>query len=270
MADPIWYVTTGGEPQGPMDDDALDLLVAGKTLPPGALVWKQGMEQWQPLATVRPETPGADPDLSTCTVCGKRVGADNLVDLLGHRACAACKPAVVQALREGARPTGPHAISAWREGKRVVTHDQVALPSRCLKCNRPVDGAPMKRKLYWHYPLFYLVLFISPIIYIILAIIVRRRASIDVYICAEHARRRRNFIIAAWSITAVGIVTIVGGIAAQMGWVAGLGFLLIVVAIGVGLFGASICRATRIKDKTVWLSGASREFLESLHPWGGQ
>lgn len=49
-----WYYALGNERQGPIDDAALDRLVATGVVTPDTLVWKAGMADWQPLAQARP------------------------------------------------------------------------------------------------------------------------------------------------------------------------------------------------------------------------
>jgi hypothetical protein len=49
-----WYYAAGNERQGPVDDAALDRLIATGVVTPDTLVWKAGMADWQPLAQARP------------------------------------------------------------------------------------------------------------------------------------------------------------------------------------------------------------------------
>jgi hypothetical protein len=51
-----WYYALGNERQGPIDDAALDRLIATGVVTPETLVWRAGMADWQPLAQVRPRT----------------------------------------------------------------------------------------------------------------------------------------------------------------------------------------------------------------------
>jgi hypothetical protein len=266
----MWYYSSDGQQQGPLDDVALDQLIANGVVNTDTFVWKEGMPEWTPLSQVRAlgntGTVVEDAGSSTCTMCGKNVGADNLIDLLGHRVCADCKPLAVQTLREGAPLAGKN-NAAWRDGKKVVTYDQSSLPARCYKCNHAVAEPPMKRKLDWHPAAYYLLIFLNLFIYVIVAIFVRKRASVDVYLCAQHARRRKNFIIGGWSGAAVAIPLIIGAMAANNSWLMLVGIAVLSVAIIAGLAGASLIGATRIKGNTVWLRGAGSEFLASLPPW---
>ena len=49
-----WYYALGNERQGPIDDAALDRLIATGVVTQDTLVWKAGMADWQPLAQARP------------------------------------------------------------------------------------------------------------------------------------------------------------------------------------------------------------------------
>jgi len=51
-----WYYALGNERQGPIDDAALDRLIATGVVTADTLVWKAGMTDWQPLAQARPGT----------------------------------------------------------------------------------------------------------------------------------------------------------------------------------------------------------------------
>jgi hypothetical protein len=215
------------------------------------------------------------PSLSSCTVCGSNVGPDNLIDLLGHRVCAACKPQVVQAVREGTLPSGPNAITAWRDAKKVVTHDEMTLPARCFKCNEPAIRPPIKRKLSWHNPLFYLIilpgiiLHVGIIIYLIVASIFRKRATVSVHLCEKHASRRKLLLALSW-ISFLGGLALVGLAAAlHVPWLIWPGFLCILAGLILSIRVTNLCRAAKIDGKRVWLTGAGRQFLESLYPWTG-
>jgi hypothetical protein len=217
----------------------------------------------------------AIPSTSTCTVCGNDVGPDNLIDLLGHRVCAACKPQVVQAVREGTLPSGPNAITAWRDAKKVITHDEMTLPARCFKCNQPSIRPPIKRKLSWHNPLFYLIilpgliLHLGIIIYLIVASIFRKRATVSVHLCEKHASRRKLLLALSWISFLSGVVMIALAATLHVTWMVWVGLIAFFAGIVLSLVVSSLCRAAKIDGKRVWLTGAGREFLESLYPWTG-
>ncbi|MEJ0000956.1 MAG: DUF4339 domain-containing protein [Verrucomicrobiota bacterium] len=269
----MWYYTTGGAPEGPFDEAALDQLLANGTIHADSLVWKEGMADWAPLNQARtPAAAGAA--TATCTMCGQPAGNDDLVELLGHRVCAACKPRLVQSLREGASvPTAGE--SAWRDGKRVVTMNRTVLPARCFKCNRPAASPPLKRKVYWHHPAFFLLiipglfLHIGLLFFVVVSLFIRKRAEIEVHLCESHANRRRTQMIVGWSMAAAGFAAIAGAIVFHIGWPLLLGLPAIVLGILIVVIGSGTVGAARINKETVWLRGAGKDFLESLRPWTG-
>jgi hypothetical protein len=103
----------------------------------------------------------------------------------------------------------PHSAEAnggvWRDGIVLVMHKQAVLPDRCVKCNESVNGLRLKRKLSWHHPALYLMIFFPGLLfYAIVALIVRKTARIDVGICERHRSRRRIGIAVAWLIALLG------------------------------------------------------------------
>jgi hypothetical protein len=265
----MWYYSTEGQQHGPVDETTFDSLIADGVVTTDTFVWQNGMPDWIPLAQARPVETKAilveNAISSTCTICGKKVGAENLIELLGNRVCADCKPIAVQSLREGASlPAKNH--TAWREGKKVVAHSQTALPPRCYKCNQDVTTAPLTRKLLWHPIGYYLFIFFNVIVYVIVAMIVRKKATLDIYLCDRHIRCRKNFIIGGWCGAVLGIFAIFGGIIFNLGWLLALGVVVIVAAAVTGIAGARLASPTRIKGDKIWLSGSGKEFLASLPP----
>ena len=266
----MWYYTTNGQQHGPVDEAGLNSLIIEGTVTTDTFVWRDGMSEWTPLAQARAAKSNIvrseDTMSSTCTICGKQVGSENLIELMGKRVCADCKPMAVQSLREGASlPAKNH--TAWREGKKVVAHSQTSLPARCFKCNHDVTTPPLTRKLYWHPVGYYVLLFFNIIIYAIVAMIVRKRATLDVYLCDQHLQRRKYFLIGGWSGAFLGLIMGFVAIAFNIGWLGLMGIILFLGAIIAGVAGGQVVRTTRIKGDTVWLAGSGKEFLASLPPF---
>ena len=81
----------------------------------------------------------------------------------------------------------------WREGDVLVmaSGQSVVLPDRCIHCNQPAGGFKLKRTVYWHNPALYLLIVISALIYVIVALIVRKSVRLEVGLCQRHRSRRR-------------------------------------------------------------------------------
>jgi hypothetical protein len=105
------------------------------------------------------------------------------------------------------------AISAFpivRQGKQLIIPapppgQPAILPALCIKCGAPADGKPVTRTLYWHNPALYLLVLVSPLIYVIVAIVVRKGMKVCVPLCAQHAQRRSMAVTLAWVLPVIGI-----------------------------------------------------------------
>jgi hypothetical protein len=262
----MWYYLDAGESRGPLEEGAFRDLISQGFIRPESLVWNEGLLDWvalRELPSSGAAITSADP-AAACAICQNRVGADNLIQLNGVPVCAACKPLVVQQMREG---VDVGFGSAWQEGKKIIIRDKVRLPARCVKCNAETTDPPLKRKLYWHHPALYLLLFFNALVYIVVAMIVRRRASAEVYLCAQHRTRRRNFMLAGWLGGIFGLVMITVAAAFQIGWLIALSVLVTLAAIVIGIRGGTVVRTARIKKDLVWLTGAGEAFRASLPAW---
>ena len=146
-----WYYVKDGEAAGPIsDEELLSKLRLGNILPT-TLVWRSGLSEWQPAATVAPQivppstaapsfSPALSPNINVppeltsgtppvlphffCTMCGNIIPADQLVRISGRAVCAACKPTYVQQTREGIRaPVKAPVLNAATVGVAVPDSD---------------------------------------------------------------------------------------------------------------------------------------------------
>jgi uncharacterized RDD family membrane protein YckC len=106
-----WFYGDSGKQIGPIDETSFAGLVNAGIIRDETLVWRSGMANWQPYATVRlappPPVLSAAPDGQRfCTECGRSYPPDELVAFGNSMVCAACKPVFTQKLREGIRPAG--------------------------------------------------------------------------------------------------------------------------------------------------------------------
>lgn len=162
----------------------------------------------------------------------------------------------------------------WRQGSTLVMHKQAPLPPICVKSNQYAKQS-LKRNLQWHHPLVALTLLISPLIYIIVALIVTKRATIHIGLSDEWFARRKSrilitwaFVLAAFGICGVGIwlANIPGREGAGI-LIVVLSFFTLIAALIYGQFACRMVYPSRIDDSYVWLKGVNREFLDRLPPW---
>jgi len=96
-----------------------------------------------------------------------------------------------------------------RNGDRLivpVVPGQIAqLPPPCVKCGAPANGKPVNKTFSWHHPALYLLLLPGVLIYLLVAVIVRKSIRLSVPLCARHAQRRSTAVTLAWVIPLVGV-----------------------------------------------------------------
>lgn len=266
-----WFFAENGQQQGPVSEVELTEMRRAGRIAESALVWCDGMPGWEPLEKACPR-PG--PPLlhditlgptAVCAECQQIFPVSELVSIQHLKACARCKPALLQRLREGAAPVG---MAVWRHGRQIVITRGTQLPDRCVKCNAPSDGIRLKRRLYWHPPALYILL-ISPLIYIIVASIISKRATLEIGLCALHRARRRWVLGVAW-------FAAFWGIYAGFAWIVGdgenpalLGGCLILILGGLigGISGTRMVSAAKIDGEFIRLRGTGPDYREALPEW---
>lgn len=256
-----WHYAQSNQQFGPVPEAELVQKLQSGELSSSALVWREGMPEWQPAAVAVPSVMAG---AVQCCECGQYLPASQLVTIDGLQVCSRCQPVMVQKLQEGVRPGSSAVISAWRDGKNVHTFNGATLPDRCVKCNQPTANK-LKRKLQWHHPAIYALILVSLIVYVIVAVIVRRTAVCHVGLCEAHRSARVRDL---W-------LGNVGWLGSLIGLIASFANDLPVIGVGlIALFLASliylVVRARVVypirieKDGTVLLRGACRSYLESL------
>ena len=162
-------------------------------------------------------------------------------------------------------------LGLWRKGNILVMHKGSQLPLRCVKSNQPTDRR-LKRSLYWHHPAIYLSILISIWIYIILALILRKSATVYVGLCDEWFAKRHRAMFIGWFLVLAGIGLFVAGIATvdrsdAFPWMLVAGPLVFLGGVIYGLLAARMVAAVRISDDYVWLKGVHPSFLADLPEW---
>jgi len=182
-----------------------------------------------------------------------------------------CEDVVVATLAEPPQWEG----GLYRKGKQLVMHKRANLPDRCVKSNQPAGGLRLRRKLSWFHPLIYLSLFLGLLIFVILAIVLQKRATIYMGLSQEWFCKRRRALLIGWMTALLGLAVLVGSIVIisnsnnynWTGWGIPLG---IVAILGGGIYGSAASQMVspvRITDDYVWLKGVHPDYLADLPPW---
>lgn len=105
-----WYYVEQGKQIGPVSDEQFKTLFQGGTITIDTLVWRETMPDWVPYRQLQ-DVPGKAADgtssleskpQAVCGECGKLFPADETIRYGDVRVCAACKPAFLQKIQEGA------------------------------------------------------------------------------------------------------------------------------------------------------------------------
>jgi hypothetical protein len=159
----------------------------------------------------------------------------------------------------------------WQDKSTLVMSKEAALPDRCVKCNSPANGLRLKRNLYWHNPIYYLLIFGGVLLYLIVALIVRKSATVNIPLCEAHLARRRHMLIAGWLVfLLLGIGGFIVAIAGNEPTLALLGVLGFFAGLILLIIAARTVIPTRIDDRFVWLKGINSDYLNGLPQWPGQ
>lgn len=154
----------------------------------------------------------------------------------------------------------------WRDGNILVMHKQAVLPDRCVKCNAPADGYRLKRSLSWHQPAWFLLILVSLLIYVIVALCIRKTAKIHIGLCDEHRARRRWMIVGAWLMFFASIAAIVVAVANDLPMLALASLVLFLGSLIWAVIISNIVGTKKIDDHYVWLKRVHAEYLSQLPP----
>ncbi|HEX8180827.1 MAG TPA: hypothetical protein VF525_14875 [Pyrinomonadaceae bacterium] len=172
----------------------------------------------------------------------------------------------------------PGAIMAeagvWRQESTIIAAlnpaREATLPAACVKCGGAVEAADFKKKFYWHNPAYYLLLLVNLLVFAIVAMIVRKRATVYMGVCPEHRAKRRRAITLSWALAGIGILLFFVGAINEMPALMGLGGLNIIGAVIYAVVTAHFIIVKKIDERFIWLKGFDAGYLNQLPDWPGQ
>ena len=158
----------------------------------------------------------------------------------------------------------------WRDhNNTLVMHKQAFLPDRCVKCNAPTNGSYIHRKLSWINPAWYVLVFAGWLVFLIVYLIIRKTAEVDLGLCDRHRTSRRNGIAAGWLIALAGIGAVVLGISSELIGLFFLGLLGFLGGLIYGIYAASLINVSKMDDHYIWIKRVDKGFVGSFPPVGG-
>jgi hypothetical protein len=157
----------------------------------------------------------------------------------------------------------------WRDQSKLVMSKDATLPQWCIKCNAPTNGLVLKRKLNWHHPAIYLILLVALLIYLIVAMVLRKSATVEIGLCEKHLAKRRQGLWITYILFFLGVGGFVLAIAAEDVTYLLVGVVLLLASVIFALAAVRVVVPAKIDDRFVWLKGVNEEYLNRLPQWPG-
>ena len=157
----------------------------------------------------------------------------------------------------------------WRDGKILVMRPGSQLPPRCVKCNAPAELPLKSRQVYWHPPWVYLFAVLALLLYPIVAVLVRQRATFAPGLCPVHRHRRWLGIALGWGGSATALLLMFLGGTYDYSALMVLGLLLFLGAILAGIILTHLLQPERIDQDFIRLKGCGPAFLDTFPQFHG-
>jgi len=164
--------------------------------------------------------------------------------------------------------SSPHLIpdavrdAVWRDSRFLVLPRDGRLTHRCVRCGQPATST-IRRREVWHPAAYYWLLMVSPLIYVVVAWFVRRKARFELGLCARHRAGRRRDRVISVSLLLAGVAALVGCFPLDSPALlcTGLGLLLVGM---LSWLGTRTPVVRRIDETHVWLDRVSEQVLNDL------
>lgn len=156
----------------------------------------------------------------------------------------------------------------YRDQKRLVFRKGVMWPSQCIKTNKPLqENEKVRKKIYWNIPYLALLVFVSPFIYILVALLTRKQYEDFFPICSEFNKKRKLHVFFGVIVMLLGFV-LFGIAAAEESLIVLMApASLIVLGSIIFLIMKRLIVPTKISENFVWIKGVNKDFLMSLPEW---
>ena len=155
-------------------------------------------------------------------------------------------------------------LQVWRSGDLLVAPVGATLPDRCVRCNAAA-AKRVRRRFSWHTPIYYWLILTGFLPYLFVALLVSRRATFEVPLCADHFAKNQKLKLLVLPPLLLGGWMVYWGILHDAGALVILpGFAVLFLALVPALMANGIVKPKRIDRSHAWLKGASAPYLDSL------
>lgn len=151
-----------------------------------------------------------------------------------------------------------------RRGNLLIIGKFANLPNRCVKCNGAADAPPLTKNMQWYPPWTYLLLLLGVLPFILIALVMGKKASVTLPLCTVHRKQRSTAIAIGWLGSMGGLFLLFLAASMESGFLALLGFIAFFGAIIYGIVKAPLVTPALINDTHVHLKGVHRDYLANL------
>jgi len=126
--------------------------------------------------------------------------------------------------------------------------------------------------LYWHHPAVYLALFVNLIVYAVIAMILTKKATIQLPLTDAWLAIRRRRMIFSWSLVLLSVVLFAVAVPQvdRTDWGPFVLIGSVLLGLGAAIYGLVACRLVspkRMTDDYIWLKGVHPDYLNRLEQW---
>ena len=170
-------------------------------------------------------------------------------------------------------PTAAAVIGIWNDHGRLLMHRQAKLPARCIQCNQPPHGPPIRLTVTWYSPwLYFLLLLTLPGLIALMAFMIfgQWKETLNLCFCKRHRRQRAFHLATVWGLVGISFLAFL-----ISPYVSNDDFqpILIVTAITLlfiapmyGFFTCRVLRPTKMNAEYIWLKGAAPDLVAEFPP----
>ena len=158
---------------------------------------------------------------------------------------------------------------AWACGNQFIASNGAVLPPFCVKCGRAAAPDRLRKTFSWQPRWVYVFILLALLIYIIVALALRKSMALQIPLCFAHREKYRTLRLAGAILAFGSIPEMIAGIAILPDRYMGLaitGSLCALLAGLVVLAAGSILRVKRIDKYYGYFGGAHEAFLAQLPP----
>jgi hypothetical protein len=108
------------------------------------------------------------------------------------------------------------------------------------------------------------------LIYLIVALIVRKAATVEIGLCHEHLAKRRRDIWITIGLLIGGLIGLALAIGSSDGTYLLIAFPLLIASLIYGIVAVRVVAPAKIDHQFVWLTGVNKDYLDELPAWPGR